>query len=175
MEAASALSLDVPTSMAPASFSGVLHWLQSVNTPLDLLSMLGSVMVALAGLLRVRCYRALGHLFTFHLSVRKDHRLVTRGPYAVVRHPSYTAILISFAGVLITHMSSGSWLRGSGLLDVPGMQTIIRDNVCHPSLRRDTGRRRGQNVWWRVGAMGREGQISTDPFRLLTTLTLSAK
>ncbi|KAF4600225.1 hypothetical protein EYR40_007337 [Pleurotus pulmonarius] len=64
----------------------------------------------LAGtLLRIACYRALGSQFTFELSIRAGHQLVTSGPYALVRHPSYTGALISCAGMLTAHLSRGSW------------------------------------------------------------------
>ncbi|KIJ61772.1 hypothetical protein HYDPIDRAFT_95911, partial [Hydnomerulius pinastri MD-312] len=74
---------------------------------------------------RWQCYRALGQLFTFHLSIRKDHRLVTEGPYSTVRHPSYTAGLMTLLGALLAHGSSGSWLRESGLLEIPGVGVTL--------------------------------------------------
>lgn len=38
------------------------------------------------GLIRLASYRALGKLFTFELSIRKDHKLITSGPYSMVRY-----------------------------------------------------------------------------------------
>lgn len=60
-------------------------------------------------LLRVWSYRALGPHFTFQLTLLKDHKLVTTGPYAYVRHPSYTALIMTVSGILVCESSSGSW------------------------------------------------------------------
>lgn len=68
-------------------------------------------------LLRRHCYRVLGRQFTFELGIRKDHKLVTTGPYAMVRHPSYTGGFLAVTGIALCHLSSGSWLvECSGLM-----------------------------------------------------------
>jgi len=33
--------------------------------------------------------------------VKRDHTLVTTGPYAIVRHPIYTGLLLAFAGTAL--------------------------------------------------------------------------
>jgi protein-S-isoprenylcysteine O-methyltransferase Ste14 len=72
------------------------------------------------GLIRFACYRALGSLFTFELSIRKNHRLITSGPYAVVRHPSYTGLVMAILGYSLCHLSGGSWLRECSGLSLDG-------------------------------------------------------
>ena len=69
-----------------------------------------------AGALRGRCYRELGKYFTFEMSVAKDHRLVTTGPYSIVRHPGYVGTILTHISVLLLHATRGSWVRESGLL-----------------------------------------------------------
>ncbi|KAF8160664.1 hypothetical protein B0H34DRAFT_795552 [Crassisporium funariophilum] len=78
---------------------------------------LGTFMAGLGGYIRYSCYRALGRLFTFEMSIRKDHRLVTGGPYAVVRHPGYTGVLVTVSGFICWHGSAGSWARECGAYD----------------------------------------------------------
>ena len=68
------------------------------------------------GTLRAWCYRELGKHFTFQMSVMKDHRLVTTGPYRIVRHPSYTGVIMTSASIVLLHATRGSWVRESGLL-----------------------------------------------------------
>lgn len=69
-----------------------------------------SVILMTAALaIRLACYRELGRHFTFELSLKKDHKLVTSGPYSVVRHPSYTACILQFAAMLVAQLGPGSW------------------------------------------------------------------
>ena len=49
--------------------------------------------------LRVWSIRRLGRFFTVDVAVQHEHRLVTDGPYAWVRHPSYTGLLLMFAAL----------------------------------------------------------------------------
>jgi len=78
--------------------------LQKVSTPF----LCGCILVALGSLGRLYCYRAMGRLFTFHLAVLPDHKLITHGPYSVVRHPSYTALIPLSIGVLLVYVGPGS-------------------------------------------------------------------
>ena len=50
----------------------------------------GAGLMVAAAVLRMWCYRTLGRLFTFEVAIAPDHELVTHGPYAWARHPSYT-------------------------------------------------------------------------------------
>jgi protein-S-isoprenylcysteine O-methyltransferase Ste14 len=63
------------------------------------------------GLLRLWAFRALGRHFTFELAVLKDHALVTSGPYARVRHPSYTGLVGLMWGAALALGARGSWSR----------------------------------------------------------------
>jgi len=78
----------------------------------------GSFGAMLGGWIRYRSYKALGTMFTFQMSIRKDHTLVTSGPYSVVRHPGYTGAVVASFGLLLLHGTEGSWLRESGALEI---------------------------------------------------------
>jgi protein-S-isoprenylcysteine O-methyltransferase Ste14 len=43
----------------------------------------------------------LGSNWSRSVTIKKDHELITSGPYAVVRHPIYTGILTGFLGMAI--------------------------------------------------------------------------
>jgi len=58
----------------------------------------GLVMIWLGVILRFCVIRSLGQFFTVDVTIRENHRLKTNGFYKYMRHPSYTASLISFAG-----------------------------------------------------------------------------
>jgi protein-S-isoprenylcysteine O-methyltransferase len=50
----------------------------------------------------------LGRMFTVDVSILADHELVVRGPFEIVRHPSYTGALLAFLGLGIAFGSAGS-------------------------------------------------------------------
>jgi protein-S-isoprenylcysteine O-methyltransferase Ste14 len=82
----------------------------------------GIALAIAGGALRAWCYRELGKYFTFEMSVAKDHRLVTTGPYSIVRHPSYTGGFMAITSIFLLHASQGSWVRESGLLQYPSVK-----------------------------------------------------
>ncbi len=49
--------------------------------------------------LRWASVMVLGRYFTVNVTVMKDHRVVDRGPYRYVRHPSYSGLLLAFLGL----------------------------------------------------------------------------
>lgn len=77
--------------------------------------LLGTIFVFTGSILRLFCYQALGRLFTFELSLRDDHKLITSGPYSLVRHPSYTGNFLIVAGMLACQWGDGSWWKEFGI------------------------------------------------------------
>ena len=71
----------------------------------------GCIATYSGALLRFWCFRELGRFFTFDFSIRKEHKLITSGPYAYVRHPSYTGYLMNVLGFLLCSFTRGSLVR----------------------------------------------------------------
>ena len=101
--------------------------------------------VGLAGVaLRRRAISLVGRQFTRHLQVAADRRLVVEGPYAYVRHPSYTGAILMFTGV-----GSGSGTRAASwpVFSCPRSATSGgfpgRRRSCAPSSARRTPNTRG--------------------------------
>lgn len=85
----------------------------------------GVVLVFCGTLLRLTCYRTLGTLFTFDLTIMPSHHLVTHGPYAYVRHPAYTGSLLVLAGLGLSHLTHGGWLVECEMLGGKGLTGLI--------------------------------------------------
>jgi protein-S-isoprenylcysteine O-methyltransferase Ste14 len=91
------------------------------QSSLPITFVLGCLAMFTGGLIRRACYKALGPLFTFELSLREDHRLVTTGPYAFVRHPAYSSVLLALMGAFVVSFGPGSWWERAGWFGtVPG-------------------------------------------------------
>jgi len=107
-----------PDSVSTTTFQKPLYYF----TPI---SITGAFLILLGTYIRWQCFSALKGLFTFELSIRKEHNLITSWPYNVVRHPSYTGMLFVHIGVYLWFGSRGSWVRESGLLDfLPGQAFV---------------------------------------------------
>ncbi|KAF8891390.1 hypothetical protein BD779DRAFT_1784781 [Infundibulicybe gibba] len=85
----------------------------------------GVTLIVSGAYLRDRCYKALGTLFTFERAIRQDHRLVTSGPYGVVRHPSYSGLGLVYLGIAMWHADRNSWLRQSSVLDTSVGRALV--------------------------------------------------
>jgi protein-S-isoprenylcysteine O-methyltransferase Ste14 len=44
---------------------------------------------------------SLGRFFQYQIEIQPGHRVVTRGPYRFVRHPSYTGITLAIIGFAV--------------------------------------------------------------------------
>ena len=60
-------------------------------------------------------YCHLGRFFRLEASIQKDHELIVSGPYSIVRHPSYTGMILLSVGWFPWHLGKGSWIMESGL------------------------------------------------------------
>ncbi|HKG90702.1 MAG TPA: isoprenylcysteine carboxylmethyltransferase family protein [Gemmatimonadaceae bacterium] len=66
--------------------------------PALLLALLGAPLALAGGLLAAWAKVTLGRLFSATFGVKEGHRLITSGPYAVVRHPIYAGLVAFLAG-----------------------------------------------------------------------------
>ena len=78
-------------------------------------------MAIFGGIIRHMCYQSMGAMFTVERSIRNDHVLIKSGPYAIVRHPSYTGLLVVFIGMILIH---GTKVRISIILIVTSTKSI---------------------------------------------------
>ncbi|KAG2063516.1 hypothetical protein BDR04DRAFT_1062715, partial [Suillus decipiens] len=93
--------------------------------PITPVFLAGSLFVMVGGMLRLYCILTLRKFWSFQLSIRKEHRIVTNGPYSIVRHPSYADFLLQYIGILITHGSERSWMRQSGIIQLLYMKVLL--------------------------------------------------
>ncbi|WP_072809828.1 methyltransferase family protein [Rhodococcus zopfii] len=82
----------------------------------------GLVIAAVGQGFRLRAVRELGASFTFELQTVAGQRVIDTGPYARIRHPSYTGALICALGFTVSYTN---WLAPLTVL-VLGAAYVVR-------------------------------------------------
>lgn len=67
----------------------------------------GTATLLCGSLLRRHCFRVLGEFFTGAVNVAPDQKVIDRGAYKWVRHPSYTAGILVMTGI---GLALGNWV-----------------------------------------------------------------
>ena len=63
---------------------------------------LATILVVSGAVIRYWCrFREMGRHFTFHITLLENHKLVTTGPYSIVRHPSYAGTILMAVGQVL--------------------------------------------------------------------------
>ena len=102
-----------------------------------LCGIIGLILVIGGIWIRWTAVRTLGRLFTGFVAIKSDHRLVTSGIYRIVRHPSYTGLLVAHTGL---GLSLASWVSLS-MSTIPFVvATFYRMPVEESALRNAFGR-----------------------------------
>jgi protein-S-isoprenylcysteine O-methyltransferase Ste14 len=73
----------------------------------------------------------LGRFFVHTVVIQADHHIVRSGPYRLLRHPSYTGLMIALAGLGIALQN---WLSLLALVGLPLIGILIRIKVEDEAL-----------------------------------------
>ena len=86
--------------------------------PFTPISVVGYLFMIIGGMGRVWCFRTLGAFFTFEITIRNSHKLIKTGPYAYVRHPSYTFVFIMATGLFLVHHRLASFFPNNKWIQI---------------------------------------------------------
>ena len=115
-----------------------MHWPAAALPNGQMFAVAGVFLFVVGLFLRWWAIITLGRFFTVDVTIEKDHELVERGPFRVVRHPSYTGVLLAFVGFALTHHNWAALL----VMLVPIFAAFIRRmNVEEDALSRALGSR----------------------------------
>jgi protein-S-isoprenylcysteine O-methyltransferase Ste14 len=101
------IALTLPVAALLAVPGSWLPWLSARFLPDTMLSYALGLLIVIAGLaFAVWARFHLGRNWSGTVTVKEDHALVCSGPYAIVRHPIYTGLLVAILGTAIVF---GEW------------------------------------------------------------------
>ena len=89
-------------------------------------------------LLRWWSFVSLGRYFTVVVKTSADQPVVARGPYRVLRHPSYTGLLLAFAG---GGLMLGNWVGTVGAVGLVLIALVYRLRIEERALSAALGNR----------------------------------
>jgi protein-S-isoprenylcysteine O-methyltransferase Ste14 len=99
---------------------------------------LGVVVGWTGALLRWWSFVTLGRYFTVVVQASANQPVIDRGPYRFLRHPSYTGLLLMFAGV---GLMIGNWVSAAGALILVLIALIHRLRIEERALNAALGDR----------------------------------
>jgi len=124
--------MSIFVSIAIASFFGT-----NGVTPLPEAFFYLGIVLMLAGIaFRQWSIWVLGRFFSTTVRILSDHRIVTNGPYRLIRHPSYTGALLTLVGL---GLGSRTWAGTLIILVLFGIVYNYRISVEEKALRREFG------------------------------------
>lgn len=114
------------------------HWPAAALPYGEMFTYAGVALFVAGLLLRWWAIITLGRFFTVDVVIEKDHEVVERGPFSVVRHPSYTGVLLAFLGFALTLRNWAALL----IILLPIFAVFVRRmNVEEEALSRALGSR----------------------------------
>jgi protein-S-isoprenylcysteine O-methyltransferase Ste14 len=115
------LLLPAGRAFAPGAVIGGGGWLFSLGVAIGWLGLL----------LRWWSFASLGTYFTVVVKTSADQPVVERGPYRVLRHPSYTGLLLAMAG---GGLMFGNWVSAAGTVGLALVALIYRLRIEERAL-----------------------------------------
>jgi protein-S-isoprenylcysteine O-methyltransferase Ste14 len=95
------------------------HW--TTDIPFNELRWFGIPIIAVGLIVRIQARRILKQQYSTFVKTSVNHRLITTGIYAQVRHPAYLGLLLLFLGIPLSSWS----LLGLGIAIVGGIPAIL--------------------------------------------------
>ncbi len=97
-------------------FPGSVKW--------DMITTVSLIIMILGLVLRTWSIHTLGNYFTMHLAIHKEHKIIRKGPYRYLRHPSYVGAFLTYFGTAIFLHSWFSLIVAAAILPVAWLRRM---------------------------------------------------
>jgi len=91
----------------------------------------GIALIVIGFAIRLAAIFTLRRYFTVDVAIAKDHQVIDRGLYGIVRHPSYAGSILSFIGLGLAFMN---WLSLAIVVIGPSLAFVYRIRVEERAL-----------------------------------------
>lgn len=125
------IMLLLPLGIAGAYAATVVFPQGQIEGPRTPLLTAALVMIWGGMIFRLWAVLTLGRFFRTIVRVHDDHQLITKGPYRMLRHPSYTGALATLAGF---GLAMGNWLSLVLAIGLPLIAFLRRIQVEEAAL-----------------------------------------
>lgn len=95
---------------------------------------IGMGMSLIGAALRIFSRLWIGKRFTYSLTIRKDHALVTNGPYRIVRHPGYTGLMLWYIGDAIYFGNKWAYFYAAQMVYVQFHKLPYEEKMLHEAF-----------------------------------------
>jgi protein-S-isoprenylcysteine O-methyltransferase Ste14 len=118
--------VSISTAVLSPLVSFALPILQFNGAELPIVTWTGAVVICLGFILRYWSIAILGKHFRTTVEIEKGHTIVRKGPYKLIRHPSYSGIILFCTGY---GMVSQNWLSLALCILLPALALIYRIKI----------------------------------------------
>ncbi|RHZ86638.1 hypothetical protein Glove_48g51 [Diversispora epigaea] len=93
-----------------------------------------SISITIGIILRLWSFKVLDEFFTFDLTIKKDHKLITHGPYRYLIHPAYAASLFTCPYIIYVTTQFAPFIKlYEPSLSIPYLTMSFLISTGHPS------------------------------------------
>lgn len=110
----------------------------SINKTNNLWELIGAFLLVVGTVFRLYAINILGKYFSSTVQIKKDHKIITAGPYRFLRHPSYTGAYIAMLGsAVFLNSVIGILIFGVGMLFVYRLRIIAEEKTLIQNFKDD--------------------------------------
>jgi len=100
------------------------------------ITLLGTALICLGFVLRYWSIATLGKYFRTTVEFEEGHRIIQKGPYKLIRHPSYSGMIVFFIGYGLV---SQNWVSFLIVIIVPTLALLYRIHIEEEAFTKQFG------------------------------------